>query len=172
MTHFELFGLPVSVDLDVATLEANYRAQSLETHPDRLKAAGAHDRRVAAEKSATLNEAFKVLKDPVRRAFYVLELRGVKMDTEDAAAKLKLPMEFLEEVMERREALEGVRAEKNLTAAQKMAEEIRALKDETLNAAQQALRTGETANATHALARLRYYTRFLEEVDAFEEELS
>lgn len=171
MTHFEIFGLAPSVDLDVKALEAQHRQLSLETHPDRLVQADARTRRIAAEKTAALNEAIKTLRDPVRRAFYVLELKGVKLDTEDAAAKVKMPMEFLEEIMERREALEAARASKKLETAQAMAREIRAAKDSAMAAAQTALRADDVTTATVNLGRVRYYSRFLEEVDAFEEEL-
>jgi len=51
------------------------------------------------------------------------------------------------------------------------AEARRAL-DESLARAQTALRAHDVPQATDALARLRYYARFLEEVDAFEEELA
>lgn len=171
MTHFEVFELPATVDLDVKALEAKHRELSLATHPDRLVNAEPRERRIAAEKSAALNEAIKVLRDPVRRAFYVLELKGVKLDTEDAAAKVKMPMDFLEEIMERREALESARGSKNLDAAQKMAAEIRSAKEKSLADGQEALRRDDVATATVSLGRVRYYTRFLDEVDAFEEEL-
>ncbi|MFZ5440785.1 MAG: Fe-S protein assembly co-chaperone HscB [Myxococcota bacterium] len=171
MTHFDVFQLAPSVDLDVKALEDLHRKLSLETHPDRLAGADAHTRRVAAEKSASLNEALKVLRDPVRRAFYVLELKGVKLDTEQAAAKLKMPMEFLEEIMERREALEAVKTQRSLERAHAMAAEIRAAKDASLTEAQAALRRDDVPTASLALGRVRYYSRFLEEVDAFEEEL-
>lgn len=171
MTHFELFNLAPSVDLDVKALEDLHRKLSLESHPDRLTGADAHTRRLAAEKSASLNEAIKVLKDPVRRAFYVLELKGVKLDTEQAAAKLKMPLPFLEEIMERREALEAVKAQRSLEQAHAMAKDIRAHKDTALAQAQDALRKDDVPAATLALGRVRYYSRFLEEVDAFEEEL-
>ncbi len=171
MTHFELFSLPPSVDLDVKTLEDLHRKLSLETHPDRLMGADARTRRIAAEKSAAINEAIKVLKDPVRRAFYLLELKGVKLDTEQAAAQLKMPMAFLEEIMERREALQGARSARKLDAAQAMAKEIRAANTSALALAQDALRRDDVPAASLALGRVRYYSRFLEEVDAFEEEL-
>jgi molecular chaperone HscB len=112
-----------------------------------------------------------VLRDPVRRAFYVLELKGVKLDTEEAAAKLKMPLEFLEEIMERREALEGLKARRDLDRAQAMAKEIRDHQERALAEAQAALRADDVPAASQALGRVRYYTRFLEEVDAFEEEL-
>jgi molecular chaperone HscB len=172
VTHFELFGLAPSVDLDVAALEQRHRELSLECHPDRLPAdADARARRHAAERTAALNLGLKVLRDPVRRAFYVLELKGVKLDTEEAAAKLKMPLEFLEEIMERREALEGLKARRDLDRAQAMAKEIRDHQERALAEAQAALRADDVPAASQALGRVRYYTRFLEEVDAFEEEL-
>ena len=172
MTHFELFGLLPSVDLDVKALEQKHRELSLASHPDRLPAdADARARRLAAERTAALNDGVKVLKDPARRAFYVLELKGVKLDTEQAAAQLKMPMDFLEEIMERREALEAVKAAKDLDRAHAMAADIRAHHATALSEAQVALRADDVPAASQALGRVRYYARFLEEVDAFEEEL-
>jgi len=170
VTHFELFNLAPSVDLDVAALEAQHRKLAMEAHPDRV--ADPHARRLAAERSADLNEAIKVLKDPVRRAFYVLELKGVKLDSDQAAAKVKMPMDFLEEIMEQREALEAVKARRSLEEAHAMAAKMRATRTKTLELAQDALRKDDVPTATTALGRVRYYTRFLDEVDAFEEELA
>ncbi len=167
MTHFDLFSLAPSVDLDVAALETQHRKLAMEWHPDRA-GSDAHARRLAAEKSAALNDAIKVLKDPVRRAFYVLELKGVKLDSE----KVKMPMDFLEEIMEQREALDAAKATRRLDVAHAMAVRIRDARDKTLEQAQVALRADDVPTATTALGRVRYYTRFLEEVDAFEEELS
>jgi len=171
MDYFELYGLPRSADLDVKALEQRFRELSLELHPDRLVGADAHARRVAAEKTASLNEGVKVLKDPVRRAFYLLKLKGVDLESEQAAARLQMPMDFLEEIMERREALESVKAKRDLASAQAMAEEIRAARDAQLSQAKAALGKDDVPAATQALGRLRYYARFLDEVDAFEEEL-
>ena len=170
MTHFELFSLAPSVDLDVPALEAAHRKLAMESHPDRA-GADPHARRLAAEKSAALNDAIKVLKDPVRRAFYVLELKGVKLDSDQSAAKVKMPNDFLEEIMEQREALEAVKKTRKLESAHAMAVQMREARDRTLEVAQVALRRDEVQAATTALGRVRYYTRFLEEVDAFEEEL-
>jgi molecular chaperone HscB len=171
VTHFDLFRLAPSVDLDVAALEAQHRKLAMESHPDRA-GSEPHARRLAAEKSAALNDAIKVLKDPVRRAFYVLELKGVKLDSDQAAAKVKMPMDFLEEIMEQREALEAAKATRKLEAAHALAVGIRDAHQKTLALAQDALRRDDVPTATTALGRVRYYTRFLEEVDAFEEELS
>jgi molecular chaperone HscB len=175
VNHFEIFGLSPSVDLDLGALEAKYRALAMEAHPDRAAGADAATRRKMAEQTASLNEAIKVLKDPVRRAFYLLKLRGVDLENETAAAKQKMPPEFLEEVMERREALDAARESKDVARAQAMGDEVRGLLDAALARARTALTKPPTdaaavTEATEALARVRYFTRYLEEVSAIEEE--
>jgi molecular chaperone HscB len=172
MNHFELFGLTPAVDVDVKALEQRHRDLSLSVHPDRIKGADPATRRRAAETSASLNEAVKVLKDPVRRATYLLKLAGVDLDSEGTADRVKLPMEFLEEILSRREALETVKARRDLLAATVLARDVKNELDEALASAQTALRHHDVAGATTHLGRLRYYARFLEEVDAFEEELA
>jgi molecular chaperone HscB len=167
MNHFELFGLAPTVDLDVKALEHRYRQLSLESHPDRQADPG---RRVqAAARAADLNEAVRVLKDPARRATYVLKLLGVDLEAEHGAARVQLPPGFLEEVLERREALEGATARGDAAAARTLAEAMRAASAEALRAAEDALRSRDVPTATLALAQLRYYGRFLEEFDTFEE---
>jgi molecular chaperone HscB len=175
VSHFEFFGLSPSVDLDLSALEEKYRALALANHPDRAAGADAATRRKAAETTATLNEAMKVLKDPVRRAFYVLKLRGVDLVSESSAAKQKMPPEFLEEVMERREALDAAKRARDLSQAQKLGDEVRGLLDAALAKAKAALArpesdAGALAEATVELGRVRYFTRYLEEVEAIEEE--
>ncbi len=170
MTHFEVFGLAPSLDVDVGALEQKLRELSLVHHPDRLKTGDARERRVALEKTTALNDAFKVLKDPLRRAFYLLKLRGVDLENEAAAEKASMPLEFLEEVMERREALEHARAQKDSAAVKRMAVEVTGLKAAAFARATAALNGNDTATAAHQLGRVRYFTSFLEEVDAYEEE--
>jgi molecular chaperone HscB len=167
MNHFELFGLQPSVDVDVKALEQRYRELALTTHPDRQPDAAA--RVQAASLSATLNEGLRLLKDPARRATYLLKLLGVDLDAEHAASQVQLPMEFLEEVLERREALERATSQGDLPAARALADAIAAARAEALAGAQAALRAQDVPLATLALARLRYYGRFLEEFDVFQE---
>ncbi len=156
------------MDVDVPALEARHRALSLERHPDRQ--ADPKARRLAVDQTASLNEALKVLRDPIKRAFYLLKLKGVDLERDQAGEQRQMPLEFLEEVMERREALEEVRAARDLVKAQAMANQVASLKDQALEAAQKALAADRVQDATHQLGRVRYFTRFLEEVEAIEEE--
>ncbi|NNC16045.1 Fe-S protein assembly co-chaperone HscB [Corallococcus exiguus] len=178
-THFDVFGLPRSHAVDVPALEKQYRELSLQLHPDRVGPGDAKARLAAVEGTTALNGAFKTLKDPVRRAFYLLKLHGVDLDREDAGAQKDMPLEFLEEVMELREALDEAIAAKDLPRAQAMAKDVAGRKAAALQEAVASLGTLEGAGdspdgvrkASHALGRVRYFTRFLEQVDAFEEEV-
>lgn len=183
-THFEFMGLPARHALDRDALEAKYRELSLKLHPDRYAQADARERRMSLEQSAALNEAFKTLRDPVKRAFYLLKLHGLDLDREDQGHLRGMPPEFLEEVLELREAL----AEASLEQAQRMAAEVEKKKAAALKDALEALerlpepgkgaagdasaevQSPELKKATHALARVRYFDRFLEQVAAMEEE--
>jgi molecular chaperone HscB len=167
VTHFDVFELPTRFELDIDELDRRYRERSLEYHPDRAKSS---DRRAAVAKTTDLNEAYRVLKDPVKRAFYLLKLKGVDLDREDAGPQHKMPLEFLEEVMELREKLSEARARKDVVAAQKMADAVAQMEKDALKSGVAALEAADVAKATHQLARVRYFSRFLEEVSLIEEE--
>ncbi len=171
MTHFEVFGLPPGPDLDLAALEQKHRSLALESHPDRQTAKDAKTRLWALERTTQLNDAFKVLKDPVKRAVYLLKLKGVDLE-KDGEGRVQLPLEFLEDVLERREELDEARARKDVATVRALAKEIGELAAKALATAQDALRQEDLATAATQLGRVRYFGRFLEEVDAFEEEMS
>jgi molecular chaperone HscB len=177
-TLFDVFELPASYDVDIPALEKRFRDLSLQLHPDRFAQADVRERRLSLEQTTALNEAYRTLKDPSRRAFYLLKLHGVDLDREDAGTQKDMPLDFLEEVMELREELEGAMHSKDLTRAQAMAVDVTARQREALHEAADALRAlhqGEDGSAlvkkaSHALGRVRYFTRFLEQVEEFEEE--
>lgn len=177
-SHFEVFGIPRGYDVDTAALEKLFRELSLKLHPDRFAQAEAKERRLSLEHTTALNEAYKTLKDPIRRGFYLLKLHGIDLDREDAGAQKDMPLEFLEEVMELREELDSARASKDVALAQKMGDQVQGRQKQALEAGAAALRQlaggtgGEAAlkEASHQLGRVRYFQRFLEEVLAIEEE--
>ncbi len=169
-THFALFGLEPTVDVDVKAIESRFRELSLAWHPDRAPAGDSRARLEAVSRTAQLNDAFVVLKDPVRRALYLLKLAGIDLESEAGAARAPMPLDFLEEVMERREALDQAMAAKDHARVQALADDVRAQRALALTRGQDALRSQDVTTASHALGRVRYYARFLEQVDAFEEE--
>src|SRR5215510_1044516 len=90
--HFELFGLAPAYALDQARLDAAYRDIQARVHPDRYAHAGDAERRASMQMTTQVNEAYRTLKDPVRRAIYLLELGGVDVAFETDTA---MPKDFL-----------------------------------------------------------------------------
>jgi molecular chaperone HscB len=103
-SHFDLFGLPVRFALDAAMLDRRYRELQREVHPDRFAAAPDAERRVSLQLATRVNEAYQTLKSPLRRAVYILQLRGVDPEFETNTA---MPPEFLMEQMSWRERIEA-----------------------------------------------------------------
>lgn len=178
-THFDVFGLSPSPDVDTAALERQHRELSLKLHPDRFAQAEPRERRLSLEQTTALNEAYKTLKDPARRATYLLKLHGVDLEREDAGAQKSMPLAFLEEVMELREALDEAMEAKDAERVRRMATDVEGRSKAALQEGLETLRTlgkagadeAAVKKASHALGRVRYFTRFLEQVDAFEEEM-
>ena len=101
-THFELFELPVSFELELQDLSQRYRELQRAVHPDRFANASDLEKRLSVEKAAAINDAYQILKLPQRRARYMLELQGVSFDDEKDTAVDPI---FLMEQIELREAL-------------------------------------------------------------------
>lgn len=101
-TYFELFELEVGFQLDGALLSERYRALQQVLHPDRFAHLSDQERLLSVQYTAFLNEAFATLKSPLRRAQYLLTLKGV-----DTVSETSVPLEpmFLMQQMELREAL-------------------------------------------------------------------
>jgi molecular chaperone HscB len=109
--HFSVFNLPRKLNIDTSALERDFYRLSRELHPDRFARAAKTEQEAALEKSSRLNDAYRTLKDPIARTQYLLELEGVKLEEQSAAAtqtartsgeekKQVVPPELLEEVFE------------------------------------------------------------------------
>lgn len=167
-SFFDILGVPERFDLDLADLEKRYKNLSRKWHPDKWARATPPERRRALEMTTALNDAYRALRDPVRRAEALLVAHGIKTLGEEA----KADPELLELVMEARERLAEARAAGDWAALEQMAAEARARREATLTAVRDNFaRWGETRDPAvlgalaRALAAVRYYDRFLEEVE-------
>jgi molecular chaperone HscB len=103
--HFQRLGLPRRFFMSAPDLERAYLARSREVHPDFFQSGGDVERRASLDLSASLNDANAVLRDPFRRAEYLIQLEGGP-----TAADLKeMPVAFLEEMLELRMAIEEIK---------------------------------------------------------------
>src|SRR5262245_33922802 len=123
MDPFATLGAPRRFDLDLTVLEKTHRELSRALHPDKFAQAGASERRAALEKAASVNEAWRILRDPIRRAEALFQLEGFAVgETNEPQPS---PM-FLMEMMEEREALADARAARDLEKVRKLAAGIEA----------------------------------------------
>ncbi|MEJ2180018.1 MAG: co-chaperone HscB [Gammaproteobacteria bacterium] len=108
--YFELFDFPISYDLDLSELSDRYRKLQHTVHPDKFANASDLERRMSMQKSALINEAYQTLKNPLQRARYMLQLKGVDLAADTSTS---MDSEFLMQQMRLREELEQIRSHSN-----------------------------------------------------------
>lgn len=121
-SFFELFGLEPTFDIDLTTLENNFRKIQSESHPDRFVTAPAAEKLKSMQLATLANEAYQTLKHPANRAKYLLELQGITAISETNTA---MPADFLMQQMEWREVLEDAKAAGDLNALDNLLNEIK-----------------------------------------------
>lgn len=166
--HFELFNLPLVFDLDIAVLAHRYRDLQRMVHPDNFVQASERDRRLAMQKTSQINEAYQTLKNPLRRAQYLLQLQGIQWDTVGDTA---MDAEFLLEQMELREELgemkEQAQPPKVLTAfIQRLENRTHALTEQL----SQQFAGKDYAAARESVRQFQFFLRLREEALTLEEQ--
>lgn len=168
---FDTLGVEPRFDLDPDKLAERHRDLSRALHPDRYAGAPSAERRLALGRAIEVNDAYRVLKDPVRRAEALLRRAGVPVGE---TAEPKPSQALLMDMMERREELADARRAKDLQAVHKLAESVRDRERVVLELLGRALsaEAGAVSQALPHLGELRYLRRFLDEVSAIEEDLA
>jgi molecular chaperone HscB len=92
---FEFFGLPPKLRLDAESLQKRFYELSRNWHPDRFTRKSAEEQAQALEATAILNDGYRTLRDPVKRAEYLLAEEGFPIGEQRSK---DVPPELLEEV--------------------------------------------------------------------------
>jgi molecular chaperone HscB len=111
--YFSVFGLEPKLNLDLPALEHEFHRLSRKLHPDRFARALDNEKQWSLADTALLNDAYRTLKDPLRRTEYLLKLLGAELRAEDDRQTGKsagAPADLLEEVFELNMQLEEMRA--------------------------------------------------------------
>ncbi len=122
LNHFALFGLPARFDVPLERLDVSYRDIQNQVHPDRFAHASEAERRVSMQWATRVNEAYQTLKAPLKRATYLLELRGMDLGAESNTA---MPADFLMAQMEWREAVEEAANDRSVDALDELLRKLR-----------------------------------------------
>jgi len=169
LNYFELFELPARFDIDTAELERRYRELQREVHPDRFAAAPEAERRASMQMATQVNEAYRTLKSPLKRAGYLLQLHGVDPQFETNTA---MPEEFLIEQMSLREAIAEASQAGDDAALAPIAAKLRTGREALLaELAAQLDRQNAWQPAAATLRQLKFLEKLGEDIEAARERL-
>ena len=123
--YFSFFGMPRKLNVDVSRLEKEFYELSRKLHPDLNARSDQREQEWSLEQSSLLNDAYRTLKDPIKRTQYLLRLEGVELDEQSKTATEKarasgevkkqiVPPDLLEEVFELNMPLEELRMNKKM----------------------------------------------------------
>ncbi len=157
---FQIFGLPERFALERSELDTRWKDLQRQAHPDRHASADAASQRLAMQWSVRINEAYQRLKDPIKRAAYLCELRGAPIEAENNTA---MPSDFLMQQMQWREDLDEA---EGAEALERMADEVLQARRERIAALQAALdEQGDAAAAARQVRALMFIERFARDVE-------
>lgn len=116
--YFEVFGLSRKLNIDLKQMEKDFYRLSRKLHPDIYARASAEEQEWSLTNTSLLNDAYRTLKDPIKRTEYLLRLEGVKLEEENRqdgkTNPSKVPPELLEEVFELNMQLEEMRMNRKM----------------------------------------------------------
>lgn len=116
--YFSVFSLVPKLDLDLGMLEHQFHKLSRKLHPDRFARASSSEKDWSLADTALLNDAYRTLRDPIRRTEYLLKLQGAEIGEEHAGKDRKdpsrVPADLLEEAFDLNMQLEEMRMSKKM----------------------------------------------------------
>ncbi|MCC6580894.1 MAG: Fe-S protein assembly co-chaperone HscB [Phycisphaeraceae bacterium] len=169
VSPFELFDLPASYRLDADSLNHKFIELSARNHPDRFT--DPLDQLEAAQRSATINAAYEILRDPHRRAESLLSILGGPSQTQDK----RLPPELLEQMMDLREKEEQAAATGDQAALAELAQWARTQRTAAMDQIARSFEQAEVPGADRrklfdtirlCLNGLNYYRRMIDQIAA------
>jgi len=104
--YFTCFGFPRRLTIDQQKLEAKFYELSRAFHPDFYQNKSETERAISLGNAATLNTAYRTLRDPIERAEYLLDLEAGSVKE----IRNSPPADLFEEILELQDTLEEFRA--------------------------------------------------------------
>ena len=165
--HFELFGLPVQFTIDRQALDKAYKEIQSLVHPDRFVTATEAEKRTAMQWAAMANDAYHILRNPIKRAAYLCELNGYNLNAETHVSMDPL---FLMQQIEWRESLENARESRDTARLEKLDDEQRALRSGQMDIVGKHLDDKQFDKAVQEIRKMMFLEKFGEEISlAFDE---
>ena len=164
---FALFDLPVAFQVDSALLNERYLALQKSLHPDNFSAASAQEQRLAMQKSAEINDALRILKDPIARADSIIVLNTGEQENPESNKDIG----FLMQQMEWRETLENIENRKDTDELTAFTKEIDQIRHAILSELSTTLGEQQWDIARAITDKLRFIKKLQTEIERVEETL-
>lgn len=167
--YFELFGLPLRFEVEERELAERYKNLQRQLHPDTVTTADERLKRFAVQSAAHVNEAYRILRDPLGRAGYLLQQQGYRLD---GVTGRQLPAEFLMRQIQLREELETVPGAENpweclLDLRERIGREIATHYDSF----REQMRSQDYPAAGDTVRKLQFFHKLQNEMDELQFEL-
>lgn len=107
LDYFSFFGIERRLKIDIEQLKKQFYTLSRLLHPDKYTHRSEVERRNSLDATAILNDGYRILRDPIQRAEYVLRAEGFEIGEQRSK---DVPPELLEEVFELNMALDELRS--------------------------------------------------------------
>ena len=166
--YFELFDLETSFFVDDEALNKAYQAQVTRFHPDNFATKSQAEKLQALQSTSLLNSAYTVLKTPLNRASYLLNLEGLDpFDEKDT----NMDANFLVSQIELREQLEDIKELQDNTVLDNFIERVQDFINDNVASISEAFRQSRDLQEIKKLVReLKFYEQLNKEANILMDE--
>ena len=154
--YFVLFELDISFDIDQSDLYKKYLNLQKQFHPDQFVSSDKELKSLVISLSAHINSGYTTLKDPLLRSILLLELNKVVLNLVN---ETNLPTSFLLEQIELHEAIEDVKATKNILLLENLEAQLNKKELDITDKIAQLFRSGNLEEVKELVKQLSFYNR-------------
>ncbi len=166
---FELFGLPVTYDVNLNQIQQQYMTLQKQVHPDKFANASDLEKRLSMQQTSWINEAQTTLKDPVLRAIYLLKLSGVDFSLENETT---MDAAFLMQQLEMRERLENIKSETDpLDRLDEIAKDVKTTTKTMMESFAQSFESEQLDEAREWIRKLQFMQKAKNEINQLAAEI-
>lgn len=166
---FELFEIPIDFQLDERELHGSHLKLQSAYHPDRFINGSDQEKRLAVQKAAWVNEAYETLKNPVKRARYMLTVGGLELNDDHETTSDTV---FLMEQIELREEMDQCRSCKDpMRCCDHITGKLDKRSKEFSDSFESLFQQGKLEEARQVSKKMQFVQRILEQIDDYQLEL-
>lgn len=160
--YFQLFQLPQVFTINLEKLEKAYHNVQSQVHPDKFTCSSSLEKRVAIQLATHANEAYEVLKNPLKRAVYLCELNGINLHID---SNTTMSNDFLVQQIDLYEALYHAKTSTSAEELNKIEKKLYVIRENSINTIAKLLDTHSFSKITREVKQLMFLEKLNHEID-------